>query len=86
MKTRIFATAAVLGIGIGSAYAGDGEGTVHNARFTEIPGVVAQAQAPRQTRTAVARNQYGVPTAAYMTGHSRFISLFPPNRNQGNGS
>ena len=86
MKTTIFATAAVLGIGIGSAYAGDGEGTVPDTRFTEIPGVVAQAQAPRQTRTAAARNQCGVPPAAYVTGHSRYFSLFPPNQNQGNGS
>jgi hypothetical protein len=86
MKTRIFATATVLGIGVGSADAGDGERPVPNTRFTEIPGVLAQAPVPQQARTAAARNQYGAPTAAYVTGHSRFISLFPPNRNQGNGS
>jgi hypothetical protein len=85
MKTMIFATAVVLGIGIGSAYAGDGEGPVPNTRFTEIPGVLAQARVP-QAPTALATNQSGAPTAAFVTGHSRFISLFPPNANQGNGS
>jgi hypothetical protein len=86
MKTMIFATAAVLGIGVGSAYAGDGEGPVPNTRFTEIPGVLAQAQVPHPAPTVVARNQSGAPTAAYVTGHSRYMSLFPPNQNQGNGS
>jgi hypothetical protein len=84
MKVMIFATAAVLGIGIGSAFAGDGEGPVANTQFTEIPGVVAQAQ-NQQAPSAVAANQYHAPTAAFVTGHSRFISLFPPNPNQGSG-
>ena len=86
MKTMIFAAAAVLGIGIGSAFAGDGEGPVPDTRFTQIPGVLAQASVPRQAPSAVATNHYGAPTAAYVTGHSRYISLFPANQNQGNGS
>jgi hypothetical protein len=84
MKTMIFATAAVL-IGIGSAFAGDGEGPVANTRFTEIPGVIAQVRVP-QPSSAVAASQYGAPpTAAFVTEHSRSISLFPPNPNQGSG-
>jgi hypothetical protein len=85
MKTIILATAAVLGLGIGTAFAGDGEGPAPNTRFTEIPGVIAQAQVP-QPSSALAANQYRAPTATYATGHSRSISLFPPTANQGNGS
>ena len=85
MKAMIIATAAMLGVGTGAAYAGDGEGPAANTRFTEIPGVVAQARVP-QAPSAVATNRYGKSTAAFATGHSRFISLFPPNGNQGNGS
>jgi hypothetical protein len=86
MKTMIFATAAVLCIGIGSAFAGDGEGPAANTRFTQIPGVVARARVPQPVPTAVARNQNGAPTAAYVTQHSGYISLFASNGNQGNGS
>ena len=38
MKTMILATAAVLGIGIGSAYADSEGGTVPNNWFTQLPG------------------------------------------------
>jgi hypothetical protein len=85
MKTMIFAAATVLGIGMGSAYAGDGEGPIPDTQFTEISSFLAQAQAP-QAPTSLATNQYRAPTAAFVTGHSRFISLIPPNANQGNGS
>lgn len=83
MKTMILATAAVLGLGVGSAYAGEGDGTVANTWFTELPGVVAQA--PLQTPSAVARNQAtGAPTAAFVTNsHSSGTWLFQPY--QGNG-
>jgi hypothetical protein len=39
MKTIILATVAVLGIGVGAAYAGDGEdgGTIANTWFSELP-------------------------------------------------
>ena len=44
MKTMFLAAAAALGLGIGSAYADEVEGTIAN---TSIPGVVAQAPAQR---------------------------------------
>ncbi len=47
MKTMILATAAVLALGIGSAFAGDGEGPAANTTFTQLPGVIAQAQVGR---------------------------------------
>jgi hypothetical protein len=85
MKTMIFATAAVLGIGIGSALAGEGEGPTADTLFTRIPGVVAQPQVPHAPG-AVATDRRHAPTAAFVTGHSRSISLFPPNQNQGSGN
>ena len=83
MKTMMIATATMLGIGVGSAFAGDGEGQVPNTRFTEIPGVIAQARVPEQAPTAVARNQFGTPTAAYVTQHGGYMSLSAPNPNKG---
>jgi hypothetical protein len=62
MRTTIFATAAVFGVGIGAAYTGDGAAA--NTRFTEIPGVVAQARVQQEAPSIVATNQYGAPTAA----------------------
>ena len=82
MKTMIFATAVVLGIGIGSAYAGEGEGAIANSRFTSIPGVVAQA--PAQSASAVATAQNGQVVQAYVTRSNGGTWLFPPNEN-GNG-
>ena len=46
MKTMIFAAAAVLALGVGSAFAGDGDGWSATTKFTSIPGqqaVVAQS-------------------------------------------
>jgi hypothetical protein len=55
---------------IGPAYAGEGEGTVANTRFTEIPGVVAQA--PAQNVPPVATAQNG------QASRSNATWLFPP--------
>jgi len=57
MKTMMLAAAAVLTLGLASAYAGDGEGPVANTQFTEIPNVIAQA--PVQDNHAYAANQNG---------------------------
>ena len=46
MKTMILAAATLLSLSAGIAYAGDGEGPAANTQFTELPGVVAQAQVP----------------------------------------
>ena len=83
MKTMILATAAVLALGAGSAYADSEGGTVANPWFTNLPGVVAQAPVQRRC-PAVARNQaIGAPTAAFVTSHSSGTWLFQPY--QGNG-
>jgi hypothetical protein len=84
MKTMILATAAVLALGAGSAYADSEGGTVANSWFTSLPGVVAQAPVQHQVPSAVARNQaVGAPTAAFVTSHSSGTWLFQPY--QGNG-
>jgi hypothetical protein len=84
MKTMILATAAVLALGAGSAYADSEGGTVANSWFTNLPGVVAQAPVQQQVPSAVARNQAGgAPTAAFVTSHSSGTWLFQPY--QGNG-
>ena len=82
MKTMMLATAAVLALGVGAAFAGDGDDTVANTFFTQLPGVVAQAPS-QQVPSAVARNQGGPPTAAFVTSHSSGTWLFQPY--QGNG-
>ena len=46
MKTILLAAATLLSLSAGVAYAGDGEGPAANTQFTELPGVVAQAQVP----------------------------------------
>jgi hypothetical protein len=85
MKTMFLAAAAVLGIGMGSAYADGGQGTIPNTFFTELPGVVAQA--PGQTaRGAVGANSQVAHTQAYVTNPSTGTWLFPPNQNQGANS
>ena len=92
MKTMLLAAAAALSLGVGSAYAGDGEGPAANTRFTELPGVVAQAQVPNapvyaqnpQAQTQQAQNGQAVHT--YVTQSSHGTWLFAPNSNQGSNS
>lgn len=87
MKTMILATAAVLALGVGSAFAGDGDGPAANTTFTQLPGVIAQAQIG-QTPSAYARNQAtSKPTAAFVTtSRSSGTWLLVPNPNQGANS
>ena len=79
MKTMFLAAMVALSLGIGSAYAGEGEGTIAN---TSIPGVVAQAPARNAPTTATTQN--GQVVQAYVTQSGRGTWLFPPNEN-GNG-
>lgn len=72
MKTMLLAAAAALTLGVGSAYAGDGEGPVANTQFTEIPNVIAQA--PVQDNHAYATNQSG---SAYASQQQRPTVVFP---------
>ena len=82
MKTMFLAAAAVLSLGVGSAYA-NGGGPVANTLFTELPGVIAQAPV-QPAPSAVATNQNGVVTHAYVTNSNRGTWLFPADQ-YGNG-
>ena len=93
MKTMLLAAAAALSLGVGSAYADGGDGPAANTFFTELPGVVAQAQVPNapvyaqrngQAQTQQAQNGQGV--QAYVTQSSHGTWLFAPNGNQGANS
>ncbi len=84
MKTMLLAAATALSLSAGIAYADQGDGTVANTRFTEIPGVVAQAQVPNASAVATAQN--GQAVHAYATHSARGTWLFVPNGNQGANS
>jgi hypothetical protein len=81
------ATAAVLSLGIGTAFAGESDGANPNTFFTELPGVLAQSPA-QQSPSAFARNQStGKPTSAFVTtSRGSGTWLFAPNPNQGGNS
>jgi hypothetical protein len=64
---------------IGSADAGEGEGTVANSRFTEIPGELVQA--PVQAVPWVATVQNRAAIHAYATGSDRRTWISPPIQN-----
>jgi hypothetical protein len=77
MKIMLRAAMAALSIGtIGAAYASDSEGASDQAitRFTEIPGVMAQA--PAQNAPSVATAQSGPSVHAFVTS-SRSGYQFP---------
>ena len=99
MKTMLLAAAAALSLGVGSAYADGGDGPAANTFFTELPGVVAQAQVPnapvyaqngqqnRQVQTQQVQNGQAVHGyGIYSTQSSQGTWLFPPNANQGGNS
>ncbi|HEX3400870.1 MAG TPA: hypothetical protein VHT74_11140 [Acetobacteraceae bacterium] len=77
MKTMILATAAVLGIGIGAAYAGDGEdgGITPNTYFSELPGEIATAHGQPPNSVAVNNSQL------YGMDHASAAPVVPPNAN-----
>ena len=80
MRIMLRAAMAALSVAsIGSAYAGEGEGTHANTLFTEIPGVVAQAPVrnvtPSQNGQAI--HVYGVHS------HGQGIWLFAPDQTGG---
>jgi hypothetical protein len=92
MKTMLLAAAAGLSlVASTAAYAGDGEGPAANTRFTELPGVVAQAQVPNAPvyaqngqATQQAQNRQGTHVYVTQSGHGTW--LFAPNANQGSNS
>jgi hypothetical protein len=85
----LLATAAGLSLAACTvAYADSGDGPAVNTLFTELPGVVAQADMPNATAYAQnrqvpqqAQNGQGVPV--YATQSSRGTWLFQANPNQG---
>ena len=80
MKTMMLATAAVLGLGVGAAFADSEGGTVGITQFTQLPGVVAQA--PVQNAPAIATAQSDR-VHVYSTQSNHGTWLFAPY--QGNG-
>jgi len=85
MKIVIRAAIAALSVAsIGSAIADEGEGTIANTRFTELPGVVAEA--PVQNAPAVGTARNGQAVQAYVTKSSRGTWLYAPNGNEGANS
>jgi hypothetical protein len=80
MKTMLLVTAAMLGIGIGSSYAGDGHGPLPVHCSTQLPGVIA-ATPMQQAPNSVASNQNGSAPAVFVTHHSSAVSVFPWNAN-----
>lgn len=83
MKTMILAAAAVLSLGMSAAFADGGDGPVANTQFTELPGVIAQAQTGNST--ALAQSPTGNGTALFVTGSHPVAQPFPWNPNEGVG-
>jgi len=76
--------AAVLSLGIGSAFAASEGGQIANTQFTELPGVIAQA--PVQNAPPVATAHNGQAVHAYVSNSSRGTWLFQPDQNDGGGN
>lgn len=76
MKTMMLAAAAVLTLGMGAAFAGEGGGLNADTQFTQIPGVIAQA--PVQQVPAVAMAQNRQPVQVYGAQSSHGTWLFAP--------
>jgi hypothetical protein len=85
MKSMLLAAAAVLGISMGTAFAGDGDGPLANTYFTELPVTVAQ----RWVGIGTASDGFGSnvtrsppnPTGQISYGPHGEVSLWDPNPN-----
>ena len=89
MKTMLLAAAAALSLGIGSAYAADGEGAAGGYVHPDyiFPGSVYAGAV--QNDPSVATVQNGRATHIYGThsqSQSQGIWLFPPNQVGGGGN
>jgi hypothetical protein len=80
MKTMLLAAAAALSLGVASAYADGGDGAIANTYFTELPGVVAQAQVPNAP--VYAQNGQGQSQQAQ---NGQGCMTTPPSRTAGPG-
>ena len=83
MKTMMIAAAAVLSLGMSTAFADGGDGPVANTQFTQLAGVIAQAQT--NNSTAIAQSPKGDGTALFVTGSHPVAQPFPWNPNEGVG-
>jgi hypothetical protein len=93
MRIMLLAAAAGLSLAASTAaYADGGDGPAANNLFTELPGVVAQADVPnasayaqnRQAQPQQAQNGQGV--HVYVSRSNQGTWLFAPNGNQGANS
>lgn len=82
MKTMILATAAVLALGVGSAFAGDGDGYSATTKFTSIPGEQATVAQSAPRAPAVASNGSAAANA-FVSNSRQGTWLFPPDMNGG---
>ena len=85
MKITLFATAAALALGMGSAFASESEGgPIANSWFTTLPGVIAQAPVQQVPSSVAQGQQGGARTGTFVTtSHGSGTWLFPPNSNEG---
>jgi hypothetical protein len=92
MKSMLLAAAVVFGIGLGTAYAGDGDGPLADTYFNELPGIVAQPMVPKVQRwVGIGAADDGIgsyvtrslpnPTGQTSYGPHGEISLWEPNPN-----
>jgi hypothetical protein len=90
MKTMIFAAAAALSLGIGSAYAASGAAPADGYVYPDyvFPGsVYAGAETPMQNAPTAVTTQAGRTTHIYGThSQSQGVWLFPPNQLGGGGN
>jgi hypothetical protein len=89
MRTMLLAAAAGLSLAASTAaYADGGDGPAANTLFTELPGVVAQADVPNASAYAQNRQMQLQPaqTQIYATQPSRGTWLYQANPNQGANS
>jgi hypothetical protein len=83
MKTMMLAAVAALTVGAGTAFAEGGDGPVANTQFSELPGVIAQAQTGNAR--ALAQTRTGNGTTLFVTGSHPVAQPFPWNLNEGGG-
>ncbi|HEY7579073.1 MAG TPA: hypothetical protein VH855_15890 [Acetobacteraceae bacterium] len=82
MRGMLFVVGAVMTLSaFGVAYAGEGEGSVPNTRFTQFPGVMAQP--PTQTVLPAAAAANAPATQAYVTRSYQGTWLFRANETGG---
>ena len=88
MRTMLIAAAAGLSLAASTAaYADGGDGPAANSFFTELPGVVAQADVPNASAYAQNRQaQNGQGVHVYVSRSNQGTWLFAPNGNQGANS